>query len=56
MKKSLEIYLRNKLNEVESMGYFELATDTIRCWIDEYNEQLRISYLNKESITQNRKK
>ena len=41
MKISLENYLRNKLDEVESMHSFELATDTIRCWIDEYNEQLR---------------
>lgn len=40
MKISLENYLRNKLDEVESMHSFELATDTIRCWIDEYNEQL----------------
>lgn len=41
MKISLENYLRNKLDEVESMHSYELATDTIRCWIDEYNEQLR---------------
>lgn len=37
MKISLENYLRNKLDEVESMHSFELATDTLRCWIDEYN-------------------
>lgn len=41
MKITLENYLRNKLDEVESVHSFELATDTIRCWIDEYNDQLR---------------
>lgn len=41
MRISLENYLRNKLDKVESMSSFELATDTLRCWIDEYNEQLR---------------
>lgn len=39
MNISLENYLRNKLDEVESMHSFELATDTIRCWIDEYKNQ-----------------
>lgn len=43
MKISLENYLRNKIDEVESMHSYELSTDTIRCWIDEYNEQLRLS-------------
>lgn len=38
---SLDNYLRNKLDEVESMHSYELATDTLRCWIDDYNEQLR---------------
>lgn len=40
MKISLENYLKNKLDEVEIVHSFELATDTIRCWIDEYIEQL----------------
>ena len=40
MNISLENYLRGKLYEVERMGSYELATDTIKCWIDEYNEQL----------------
>lgn len=41
MEISLENYLRDKVDEEESMHSFEIATDTIRCWIDEYNEQLR---------------
>lgn len=40
MNISLENYLRSKLYEVERMASYELATDMIRCWIDEYNEQL----------------
>jgi|SRR5690606_2873007 len=41
MKISLENYLRNELDKVESMHSFELATEAVRCWIDEYIEQLR---------------
>ena len=34
---SLENWLRNKLSENEEMHDYSVATDTIRCWIDEYN-------------------
>lgn len=34
---SLENWLRNKLQESEENLDYCIATDTIRCWIDEYN-------------------
>jgi hypothetical protein len=38
MNISLENWLRNKLHEVERMQDYSVATDTIRAWIDLYNE------------------
>jgi hypothetical protein len=38
MNISLENWLRDKLNETERMADYEVATDTVRCWIDEYND------------------
>lgn len=43
MKISLENWLRNKLDEVESMHNFNVGTETVRCWIEEHTEQLRQS-------------
>jgi hypothetical protein len=40
MNITLENWLRNKLQETEEMLCYDLATDTLRCWIDEYNELL----------------
>ena len=37
MDMSLENWLRNKLQESEEYLNYCIATDTIRCWIDEYN-------------------
>jgi hypothetical protein len=38
MKISLENWLRNKLQENEEMHDFSVATDTVRCWIDEHKQ------------------
>lgn len=38
MNISLENYLRNKLDENELMHDYAVATDSVRCWIQEYNE------------------
>ena len=38
MNISLENWLRNKLQETEEMQSYEVATDTLRCWIDEWKE------------------
>jgi hypothetical protein len=35
---TLENWLRNKLQENEEMHDYAVATDTLRCWMDEYNE------------------
>ena len=42
MKISLENWLRNKLQENEEMQDYSVATDTVRCWIDEYEESRKI--------------
>ena len=34
---SLEIFLRNKVDDVEKFGMYNVATDTVRAWIDTYN-------------------
>jgi hypothetical protein len=39
MKLSLENYLRDKIMENEKMYDYAVSTDTIRCWIDEYNSE-----------------
>jgi hypothetical protein len=38
MKISLENWLRNKLQENEEMHDYAVATETLRCWIDEYKQ------------------
>jgi len=38
MNISLENWLRNKLQESEEMQDYAVATDTVRCWIDQYKE------------------
>ncbi len=45
MNISLENWLRDKLDENESMHDFAVATETIKCWIDEFKE------LNKPDVT-----
>ena len=35
----IENFLRNKLQETEEMQEYSVSTDTIRCWIDEYNNR-----------------
>lgn len=37
MNISLENWIRNKLHENEEMHDYSVATDSIRCWIDEWN-------------------
>lgn len=39
MKMSLENWLRDKLDEKEKKHDYEVATDTVRAWIDLYNEK-----------------
>ncbi len=38
MNISLENWLRNKLQENEETQDYAVATDTVRCWIDEYRQ------------------
>lgn len=38
MNISLENWLRHKLDEVERYGSYGVAMDTVRAWIDLYNE------------------
>ena len=40
---SLENWIRNKLQEIEEMQDYSVATDTVRCWIDEYNDKYMVS-------------
>lgn len=35
---SLENWIRNKLQETEEMQDYAVATDSVRAWIDQYNE------------------
>lgn len=49
MKISLENWLKNKLDEVESMHDFNVGTETVRCWIEEHSEQLRQSNVVRQS-------
>ena len=37
---SLKNFIRNKLQENEEMHDYAVATDTVRCWIEEYEEDL----------------
>lgn len=39
MSISLENWIRNKLQEVEEMQDYEVATDTVRVWIDLWKER-----------------
>lgn len=43
MENSLENWLREKLNEVEKMHDYGVATETVRCWIDEYNQLTNVN-------------
>ena len=38
MNISLENWLRNKLQENEEMHDYAVATERVRCWIDEYKQ------------------
>lgn len=38
MNTSLENWLRDRLYEVERMHEYSIGTDTVRAWIDLYNE------------------
>lgn len=38
MNINLENWLRNKLQENEEMHDYAVATDTVRCWIEDYNQ------------------
>ena len=38
MNISLETWLRDKLSETEMYGQYEIGTDTVRAWIDLYND------------------
>lgn len=42
MNISLENWIRNKLQENEEMHSYEVATESIRCLIDDYNNQKTI--------------
>lgn len=35
---TLEIYIRTKLQDVEENHVYEVASDSVRAWIDEYND------------------
>ena len=47
---SLENWLRNKLQETEENLYYEIATDTLRCWIDEYKDYKKQIELDAETL------
>ena len=36
---TLENWLRNKLQEIEEMHEYSIATDAVRAWIDLYNKE-----------------
>lgn len=38
-----EKFIRNKLNDLEKHHEYSVATDTVRCWLDEYNEAVEKS-------------
>ena len=46
MNITLENWLRNKLQETEEMLCYDLGTDTLRCWIDEYNQFKKDNEIN----------
>lgn len=35
---SLDGFIRDKLSEIERMHDYSVGTDTVRCWLDEYND------------------
>ena len=35
---SLDGFIRDKLSEIECMHDYSVGTDTVRCWLDEYND------------------
>lgn len=41
MSIALENYLRDKLYELESMHEYNVPTDSIRAWIDVYNDLVK---------------
>ena len=44
MNNSLESFLRHEVDVLEKLGVFEIGTDTVRAWIDIFNN-------NTNSIT-----
>lgn len=48
MNISLETWFRNKLQEIEEMHDYSVATDTVRCWIDEYKQLSQHDVINNE--------
>lgn len=34
----LDGFIRDKLSEIECMHDYSVGTDTVRCWLDEYND------------------
>ena len=37
---SLKNWIRNKLHEIEEMHDYSVSTDTVRCWIDEWETEI----------------
>lgn len=39
---SLKNWIKNKLQEVEEMHDYDVATDTVRVWIEEYYYEIKL--------------
>jgi hypothetical protein len=50
MNISLENWLRNKLQENEEMHDYAVATDTVRCWIDEYKQLSQPAVISQREL------
>lgn len=41
MPVSLENFIRNELHDLERMQLYSLPTDTVRCWLDFYIDEVK---------------
>lgn len=52
MSESLKEYIYNRIDHHEKHHEYEVATETIRCWIDAYQEQEEADMTSAEAFDQ----
>ena len=43
--------IRKRLDYLESMQDYEVSTDTVRCWIDQYEDDIKNNRVSDETFT-----